>query len=120
MKSKHLIIDILMIIIISGITNLIMNSFNKPSLPDLPDGPDTAYVEFQHKLMMNDAEIELLKLSIDSITSIQTSTNEKLKTIRAGRNRNNPVISSLSSAELTQLLSKRYADSLAGHAGANQ
>lgn len=120
MKSKHLIIDILMIIIISGITNLIMNSFNKPILPDLPDGPDTAYVEFQHKMIMNDAEIQLLQQSIDSLTSIQTSTNEKLKTIRAGRNRNNPVISNLSSAELTQLLTKRYADSLAGHAGANQ
>lgn len=107
-------------VIISLITNLTINSLTKSEVPPPPIAPDSAYIDLQNKLNLNDAEIQLLQQSIDSITSIQTSTNEKLKTIRAGRSRNNPVISSLSSAELTQLLSKRYADSLAGHAGANQ
>jgi len=114
------ILNLLLMIIISLVTNLCINSLNEPVAPQPPIIPDSAYIELQHNLMMNDAEIELLKQSIDSLTLIQTSTNEKLKTIRAGRNRNNPVISNLSSAELTQLLTKRYADSLAGHAGANQ
>lgn len=109
----------MLMVIISIITHVSINSIIKPVQP-APIAPDSAYIDLQHKLIMNDAEIQLLQQSIDSLTSIQTSTNEKIKTIRAGRNRNNPVISSLSSAELTQLLSKRYADSLAGHAGANQ
>lgn len=106
-------------VIISLITNLTINSLTKSEVPP-PIEPDSTYIDLQNKLNLNDAEIQLLQQSIDSLTSIQTSTNEKIKTIRAGRNRNNSVISSLSSAELTQLLTKRYADSLAGHAGAAQ
>lgn len=114
------ILNLLLMVIISLVTNLCINSLNEPVAPQPPIAPDSAYIELQHKMIMNDAEIQLLQQSIDSLTSIQSKTNEKLKTIRAGRNRNNPVISSLSSAELTQLLTKRYADSLAGHAGAAQ
>lgn len=106
-------------IIISLITNLTINSLTKQEVPP-PIAPDSAYIDLQNKLYLNDAEIQLLQQSIDSLTSIQTSTNEKLKTIRAGRSRNNAIISNLSSNELTQLLTKRYADSLAGHAGTAQ
>lgn len=103
-------------IIISLITNLTINSLTKQEVPQPPTEPDSAYIDLQNKLNLNDAEIQLLQQSIDSLTSIQTSTNEKLKTIRAGRVRNNPIISNLSSNELTQLLTKRYADSLARYA----
>jgi len=113
------ILNLVLMVIISIITNISINSLTKSEVIQ-PNEPDSAYIDLQNKLNLNDAEIQLLQQSIDSLTSIQTSTNEKLKTIRAGRNRNNPVISSLSSAELTQLLTKRYADSLAGHAGAAQ
>lgn len=114
------ILNIVLMVIISIITHIGLNSLIKPNLPEIPDSIDSSYIDLQNRLNLNDAEIQLLQQSIDSLTSLQTSTNEKLKAIRAVRNRNNPIISNLSSNELTQLLTKRYSDSLAGHAGGNQ
>lgn len=113
------IINYLIMAAIAVIVNLAM-SHPAADIAPTPEPDDTTANWYHNQIIINDAEIQLLEQRIDSLTSTQKSTNEKLKTIRSSRKANNPIISAMSSDELTRLLTTRYADSLAGHAGGDQ
>jgi len=53
-----------------------------------------------------------IKLKFDSLSKIKVTNETKIIRIRESRGANNAIISTLSSDELTRILSSRYKDSI--------
>jgi len=75
--------------------------------------------EYQQRMDLLESRMDInrdlvgkMNLKIDSVLKLKQKTDVQIVRIRSNKGAANPYISSLSSGELQQLLSKRYQDSI--------
>lgn len=110
MKVSHMVIQLVLVCTISiMVCYFMVQSINKKK-------PDYQYQErmelLESRMDINRDIVGKLNLKVDSVLKLKQKTDVQIVRIRSNKGAANPYISSLSSGELQQLLTKRYKDSI--------
>lgn len=111
MNYYKLIGEIVMVVAIAVLVNLAM----RPKQPKwLPLSPDTAerMEILENRMDINREIYNEIRLKYDSLVKHKPINETKIIRIRENRGANNAIISTMSSDELTRILTSRYKDSI--------
>lgn len=111
MNYFKLIGELVVVLAIAVIVNLVMRPKQPKYLPLSPENAERIEI-LENRMDINREIYGQIKLKFDSLSKIKVTNETKIIRIRESRGANNAIISTLSSDELTRILSSRYKDSI--------
>lgn len=111
MNYFKLIGELVIVTAIAVIVNLIMRPKQPKFLPLSPENAERIEI-LENRMDINREIYGQIKLKFDSLVKLKPINETKIIRIRESRGANNAVISTMSSDELTRILTSRYKDSI--------